>query len=51
MKRMVEGGYRKGPKTFMLMSDFEKEQWFDEEALRYLEEQLMRKQSAILELR
>ena len=40
VKRLVESGFRKGPSDLLLISDSEKEIWFDAEAIRYLTENL-----------
>lgn len=43
VKRLVQSGYRKGPSDFLLLPDSEVEKWYDEEALRYLEENLKKR--------
>ena len=38
VKRLVRSGLRKGPSDFLLLSDSALEQWFDEDAVAYLQE-------------
>lgn len=38
VKRLVQSGYRKGPSDLLVLSDHALEQWYSEEAVRYLEE-------------
>src|SRR3990167_11416442 len=44
VKRLVESRMRPGPSELMTMSDWELELWLDQEALRYLEENLKKRQ-------
>jgi len=39
VKRLVKNGWRKGPKDLLILSDSAEEQWYNEEALVYLQEQ------------
>ena len=41
---MVKKGARKGPTNFLLLLDSEIERWYDEEAVRYLVENLKERQ-------
>ena len=45
VKKMIKKGVRKGPSDYLLLFDSEVEKWFDEEAIRYLEENLKKRQA------
>jgi len=36
VKRLVQSGMRKGPSELLVLSDHALEQWYSEEAVRYL---------------
>ena len=44
VKRLVQGQFRKGPSDMLILSDNALEEWYDAEALRYLEENLKKRQ-------
>lgn len=38
VKRLVQSGFRKGPSDLLVLSDQALEQWYTDEAVRYLQE-------------
>ena len=46
VKKQVRAGFRKGPSDYLVLPDSEIEHWLDEEAVRYLEENLKGRQAS-----
>lgn len=51
VKRLVRSGLRKGPTNYLLLSDHVLEQWYSDEAVRYLHEQATNRRPAPLEIK
>lgn len=45
VKKMIRAGVRKGPSDLLLLSDAFLESWYEDDAKRYLEENLKAKQA------
>ena len=45
VKRLVEAGYRKGPSELLVLPQNEIELWYDQEAVRFLDENLKQRQA------
>jgi len=50
IKRLVRCGLRKGPTEMLILPDFALEQWYSEDAVRYLHEQYSKRRGAPLEI-
>lgn len=50
VRRLVRAGYRKGPTDYLILTDSSLDQWFNEEAVRWLHEQGKTKQGGALEI-
>lgn len=51
VKRLVRSGLRKGPTEMLILTDTALEEWYSEEAVRYLHEQASKRRVAPLEIR
>jgi hypothetical protein len=47
---LVRRGLRKGPSDLLVLPDYILEQWYDEDALRYLRENKERQQAPVAEI-
>lgn len=51
VKRLVQSGYRKGPSDLLVLPDHALEQWYTDEAVRYLQERKQERSKPVAELK
>jgi hypothetical protein len=51
VKRLVQSGYRPGPSELLVLSDRALEEWYTDEAVRYLQEQKVLRSKPVAELK
>ena len=50
VKRLVRNGWRKGPSELLVLHDRQIEEWYQEDAVAWLQEQKERRAKAVLEI-
>ena len=50
IKRLVRSGLRKGPSDLLILSDHTLEQWYDEDAVKYLHERYAARRTIPVEI-
>lgn len=51
VKRLVQSGMRKGPSELLVLSDHALEEWYTDDAVRYLQEQKEKRSKPVAELK